>query len=339
MNPYFGELYHYGIKGQKWGVRRFQNSDMTWTEAGKIRYGRKKNGSRKVQESISDGVRKSGALETIQKRNIAKTHNIDAETLKNTKLKDIDLTKYKPKHDTNSKSEAYSFATSLATDLFVPGMQIYLPLDIYRGGKAAIGKYKSQKYSKERESNPIDKATGFHLKTQNLSEEEDLKRVNPDFNDFNSNSKSNCVLCTMTCEMRKRGYDVTANKAGIGYYDNELKNFFKNYKVEHIGDTKSIKNDSKTIGEEGSFANRIVNRIEKSQPEGSRGNLSVQWTMFGGGHSMYYEIKNGKMVIYDGQSGKIYSNPEKILKKCSSVDIGRLDNLQFDKKGIKECCK
>lgn len=33
------DLAHYGIKGQKWGVRRFQNDDGTWTAAGKERYG------------------------------------------------------------------------------------------------------------------------------------------------------------------------------------------------------------------------------------------------------------------------------------------------------------
>lgn len=32
------ELYHHGIKGQKWGVRRFQNADGTLTAAGKQRY-------------------------------------------------------------------------------------------------------------------------------------------------------------------------------------------------------------------------------------------------------------------------------------------------------------
>lgn len=31
------ELYHYGIKGQKWGVRRFQNKDGSLTNAGKRR--------------------------------------------------------------------------------------------------------------------------------------------------------------------------------------------------------------------------------------------------------------------------------------------------------------
>ncbi len=32
------ELAHHGIKGQKWGVRRYENADGTLTEAGKIRY-------------------------------------------------------------------------------------------------------------------------------------------------------------------------------------------------------------------------------------------------------------------------------------------------------------
>ena len=32
------ELFHHGIKGQKWGVRRYQNEDGTLTDAGKSRY-------------------------------------------------------------------------------------------------------------------------------------------------------------------------------------------------------------------------------------------------------------------------------------------------------------
>lgn len=52
MNTYdlitqnFDELYHHGIKGQKWGIRRFQNPDGSLTAEGKRRYGTVENFNR-----------------------------------------------------------------------------------------------------------------------------------------------------------------------------------------------------------------------------------------------------------------------------------------------------
>lgn len=53
------ELYHHGIKGMKWGVRRYQNEDGTLTYAGKVRYGGVQNddGSLKILKSDSKTTR------------------------------------------------------------------------------------------------------------------------------------------------------------------------------------------------------------------------------------------------------------------------------------------
>ena len=43
------ELYHHGVKGQKWGVRRYQNKDGTLTPEGKIRVAARNNVIRNIQ--------------------------------------------------------------------------------------------------------------------------------------------------------------------------------------------------------------------------------------------------------------------------------------------------
>ena len=60
------ELYHHGIKGMKWGVRRFQNEDGSLTSAGKKRYDDDSTGSDKRLSSNSDSKTPRKGL--IQKR-------------------------------------------------------------------------------------------------------------------------------------------------------------------------------------------------------------------------------------------------------------------------------
>lgn len=58
---YYNELYHHGIKGQKWGIRRYQNEDGTLTNAGRARYSK--------GESEHDlGIGNKKRLNTVDKR-------------------------------------------------------------------------------------------------------------------------------------------------------------------------------------------------------------------------------------------------------------------------------
>lgn len=58
-------LQHHGIKGQKWGVRRFQNADGSYTAAGKKRYN-------------DDGSKKSSKTRRLEKNSSKIQSNIDS---------------------------------------------------------------------------------------------------------------------------------------------------------------------------------------------------------------------------------------------------------------------
>ena len=62
------ELMHYGIKGQKWGVRRFQYENGSYTTEGKERYGRgSKNSSESNKKQSSPNVYRSNGTSNGRK--------------------------------------------------------------------------------------------------------------------------------------------------------------------------------------------------------------------------------------------------------------------------------
>lgn len=62
--PNGDELTHWGIRGMKWGIRRYQNPDGTLTEAGKKRYG----------SDTDDSEAKARAAEMAKIRRLKTTH-------------------------------------------------------------------------------------------------------------------------------------------------------------------------------------------------------------------------------------------------------------------------
>ena len=77
------ELYHYGIKGMKWGIRRHRNEDPrhrrpTSTSAGKARYVVKRNAV-KTQESNSGNFNKANIQKKVYPNFVAYAYNSKSE--------------------------------------------------------------------------------------------------------------------------------------------------------------------------------------------------------------------------------------------------------------------
>ena len=88
---YTTELWHHGIMGMKWGIRRYQNPDGTLTIAGKIRYGNKNRLEASVNKKAAKLQRKYNDLtgKSIRQNNAAKDKTKEEARKKDSKSKSI----------------------------------------------------------------------------------------------------------------------------------------------------------------------------------------------------------------------------------------------------------
>ena len=296
---YPNELYHHGIKGQKWGVRRFQNKDGSLTPAGKERYS-------KANQPKEKGVGLIAAYYTA--------------------------------------CLAFVFGQAVASA-------------IHNSAAKKNAEKFVKKCDEERNAAPVDKKSGLKLKTTNLDEKEDIRRVNPQYKvdrlspGESTGATSNCVNCTMALEMRKRGFEVQAKLNDTGRSGMEVsKSYFPGAKTTSINKPPKFNKDDQDAfisfyNREEKLANRGKNAAVadatiaaiKQQPAGSRGHLCVRWSRYSG-HSMMWEVtSDGSLKILDGQIAKTFNEKEsrKLLMNTCATEFQRLDNLKCDYKKVK----
>ena len=352
-------LQHHGIKGMKWGERRWQYKDGSLTPEGYIHYGYGKN------TKTTSGGRSSKKKTIVKKKssekekmNVEKT-DIEPENNNKVSLKDS------IKSIDAKKVAAVAVAGYMVTKKTMKMKDAGDFVRLATKGKRLLRKQKTFKKN-------MDLAKP-DLSIDDISDKV-VSRINPDFG--KPGTTMNCKRCTFAYELSRRGYDVkatTSKKAtgqtGIGTYSaltNKKQNMFTLFRDSAMKSDKESYRLAKKISESQGFLGtddvefpnitdivrdgeyletlpdgEIVERYGKLKSqsiqdhivkhgERARGEISVLWAA-GGGHSMAWEVIDGKPVIFDCQTGDVYkteSDFERLAKVVSTAVTTRLDNVE-----------
>lgn len=269
---------HHGIKGQKWGIRRFQNLDGSLTEAGKQRY----------------------------------------------------------------SSEAKNNEESLAAAAVILGFYTVpiagaVAADAIRKGAAKVRTNKAIQRALNAE---IDSVTGIPLKSEPMTADEDMKLANPGRGNGKRETAFNCVFCSTAYDLRRRGFEVTAKETTEPIAADTYEKFYKGAKCTQVipAGHDSVFNALSTNPWAMTFMDsdfRAYHKAMKStlkndllaQGDGARGYFGVTWFGQPGGHSMIYEVQNGKIVLRDCQIGKVI-NLNQVLDSSSMCRYTRIDDKE-----------
>ena len=171
-----------------------------------------------------------------------------------------------------------------------------------------------------------EKYTADHMPRQIQGEhsvEDDMAACNPRYNNgVVPGTSTNCTLCAFTYDLRRRGMDVTALSSETGNYPEQIiKSLYK--------DAKADKMTARSFTD-------LYEQAEKKYPEGARGEISVYGLFMG--HSMAWEIHNGKLEVLDTQRN-VKVSPRDLMElgfdpSFKQTAFVRTDHLEVNPEGI-----
>lgn len=181
-----------------------------------------------------------------------------------------------------------------------------------------------------------DEKTGFKLKDKPIehtmdSIREDAAAVNPRYyRKLSGGYTTNCTFCAIAYDLRRRGFDV---KAGFSKGNRTHVMPTLCYGVDAFLNSKRI-----YAGSSKEAYKKLTDEI-LSYGEGARGIIDGDYKHARYGHSLAFEVLNGKVCFVEPQVGSISKNPYGAMIsqfKLDSIVCTRLDNLRIKPDKIKE---
>lgn len=243
-------LVHYGKKGMNWGLRTSQPYG-----TGYIR----KNGKRGIERIGGDSS--LADPEIVDPNEDSEINILDPDSYR----------KSEEEHQKSNKKELRKFILKTLND-DLEGNKLGLIKDSIRAGEAVVAGIKT--WMNDRRISKLEsdsENSELKIKDRHWTEEEDMAAVNPSYRNFDTNTKNNCMLCTTTYDLRRRGYDVTAEKASSGYYTNEIRRWYPDAKTKKAYTASTYSDLSKAANGKNTECTKNTVKALLKQPDGAIG--------------------------------------------------------------------